>query len=101
MDLEIENNNFSNLQSENFSKELKKHLEVTFYSIDRFEESFAVCENLFTGEFINIKKDLLPSDAKEGSILKFENNKYVIDYEKTAKKQEEIKNMVDSLFKRK
>lgn len=101
MDLEIENNNNSNLKSDDFSRTLKKHLETTFYSIDRFEENFAICENLSTGEFINIEKNLLPSDIKEGTILKYENNKYTIDFTKTIENQKEIESLVNNLFKKK
>lgn len=102
MDLEINNNkNINNI--DNFSNELRKHLEktVTTFSIDRFEGNFAVCENLNTGEFVNIPKEELPGNCEEGSILKYENNKFILDVEETNAKREEIKNLVDNLFKRK
>ena len=65
MNLEIENAN-NNLNHDNFSNDLKKHLEKTntSFSIDRFEENFAVCENLKTGEFLNIPIELLPDNCK-------------------------------------
>lgn len=71
------------------------------FSIDRFEENFAVCENLETGEFLNIQISDLPLNAKEGSIIKFENGIYVLDIENTEAKQLEIKKLVDNLFKKK
>lgn len=37
--------------------------------IDRFEGDFAVIE-LETGKKINMSKELLPSDAKEGNVIK-------------------------------
>lgn len=102
MDLEIENNNLKNNNDlKNKSQNLSNELRNYSFSIDRFEDDYAVCENLITGEFINIKKDLLPSNAKEGSILKFENNQYIIDTEKTKIAQEEIKQLVNNLFKKK
>lgn len=71
------------------------------FSIDRFEENFAVCENRITGEFVNIPKNELPENCTKGSVLIFKNGKYVLDLESTKSEQEQIKNTVDSLFKRK
>lgn len=121
MDLEISNtekninnNDFSkelnnhletekNVSNNVFSKELNNHLELEnkVFSVDRFESDFAVCENRETGEMINIEKTLLPENIKEGSIIKCENGKFVLDNEATSKKQAEIKNMVNNLFKKK
>lgn len=100
MELNIKNNaeNFSN---NSFSNELKNKLEkTTFFSIDRFEDDFAICENKTTGEMVNIKKSLLPESSKEGDILKFENGVYIIDKDATQNAQTEIKNMVNNLFKK-
>lgn len=82
------------------NKELSNDLIIRF-AIDRFEENFAVCENLETNEIINIEKNLLPANCKKGDIIKFENGIYSIDEITTKIEQKEIKNMVDSLFKRK
>ena len=102
MDLEL-NNNEKNINSNVFSEELKQHLEnsIVTFSIDRFEENFAICENRQTGEFIHIPIDLLPPNCSKGSIIKFIDNKYVLDTESTTHEQEEIKKLVDNLFKRK
>lgn len=100
MELNIENNaeNFSN---NSFSNELKNKLEkTTFFSIDRFEDDFAICENKTTGEMVNINKSILPESSKEGDILKFENGVYIIDKDATQNAQTEIKNMVNNLFKK-
>ena len=75
--------------------------EEIYYSIDRFQDNFAVCENQTTGEFINIPKDLIDSSAKTGDIIKKQNNKYIIDIEKTTIAKAEIRNLATSLFKRK
>lgn len=97
MDLEISDSE-RKINNDSFSKELNKGLT---YSIDRFEGEFAVCENRQTGEMVNIKKSLLPEGVKAGSIIKFENGNYVLDFEKTQEKQTEIKNMVNNLFNKK
>ncbi len=101
MDLEINNQN-NKISSDDFSKELENHLsKVITFSIDRFENNFAVCENKQTNEMVNIEKSLLPIDCKEGDIIKFENGIYTLDLDKTNKEKEEIKNLVNNLFKKK
>lgn len=73
---------------------------MILFSIDRFEGNYAVCENLTTNEFCNIPKSKLPKNCKEGSIIKLDNNKYVLDEKATSSKQSQVKNMVNNLFKR-
>ena len=80
---------------------LENNNNITTFSIDRFEENFAVCENRKTGVFVNIPIIELPPNCTKGSILKFENGKYILDQNLTQKKQSEIKNMVNNLFKKK
>lgn len=104
MDLEINTNKKnSSSESNNFSSELTNYINKTnsSFSIDRFEGEFAVCENRETGDFVNIPKSELPANCKPGSILKFENGKYILDIEETKKEQDTVKNMVSNLFKRK
>ena len=71
------------------------------FSIDRFEENIAICENLESGEFLNILISSLPKNSKEGSIIKYENGKYILDIKATENKKQEVKNLVDNLFKKK
>lgn len=103
MILDINDNKKQNPNSDNFSSELNNYIQKTnsTFSIDRFENNFAVCENRETGEMVNIPITNLPENAKEGSILKFENGKYILDIESTKKEQQEIKNLVDNLFRKK
>ena len=70
------------------------------YSIDRFEENIAVCEELKSGKIININKKDLPNNCKEGDIIIFENGKYWIDEEETKSQKDEISSMLNSLFKK-
>ena len=102
MILEIDNNDKKN-NSEDFHSELNNYIEKTetTFSVDRFEGNFAVCENRITGDFINIPISELPENVTEGSIIKFEKGNYILDIESTKKEQEEIKNLVNNLFKRK
>lgn len=102
MNLNIENNKSNNNLNNSFSKELKKSIEkISHFSIDRFEGEFAICENKETNEMININRSLLPINCKEGDIIKLENGVYIIDESTTKAEQEEIKNMVNNLFKKK
>ena len=71
-----------------------------YYSIDRFTENFAICENKESSEIINIPKILIDKNAKPGDIIKLKNNRFIVDKEKTNIEQEEVKNLVNSLFKK-
>lgn len=104
--MELDNNldnKLENTINDNFSNELKNHLEkkIKSFSIDRFEDIFAVCEDLETGEIVNIEINTLPQNCKEGSIITLENGVYTIDIQKTLEKQKDISKMVNNLFKRK
>ena len=50
--------------------------------IDRFEGDFAICEgeNL---KIVKIDRKKIKSQANEGDILKFNNNFYIVDFDKT------------------
>ena len=61
------------------------------YIIDRFEGDVAVCENYDTEEIIDILKEKLPNDAKEGDIIfKDDNENFCIDYEETRLRKERM-----------
>ena len=66
-----------------------------YYTVDRIEGEYAVIED---GEMNlkNVKLDGLPENIKEGDILKFENNIYVIDTEKTK----QVKKNMEERFKK-
>lgn len=72
------------------------------YIIDRFEGDFAVCENYDTEEIIDILKEKLPNDAKEGDIIfKDDNENFCIDYEETRLRKERMEALRKSLKKNK
>lgn len=66
--------------------------------IDRFEGDYAVVE-LEDGKMKDIKKSLIPDDAKEGDILII-NEKGInkTDKEETHKRKEEINSLMDELY---
>lgn len=69
------------------------------YSIDRFEEDIAICENdLRESIFIPINK--LPPSAKTGDCIYFsDNGDIIIDYNETQKRKEKILELQKRLFK--
>lgn len=84
-----------------FQRELTNKLEEmeNKFTVDRFEGDIAVLENRDTGEMININKNDLPQDAKEGSILRLNNNKYEIDVEEQKEVEKRIKDKMNKLWK--
>jgi hypothetical protein len=60
------------------------------YVIDRFEGNYAILENQDTYEIIDVKRNELPDDAKEGSVLSFENDIYTLDIYATNQRKEDI-----------
>ena len=77
--------------------ELAKKLDaIEEYSVDRFEGEYAVLENRKTNEIKHVKKDMLPENIKEGSILQYVNGKYTYNEERT---QEEVNRIQDKMNK--
>ena len=69
------------------------------FSIDRFEGNIAVIENKETGETMNIEKEKIPNECKEGDIIKCINGKFFFDEEKTLEAEKEIKDNFNDLWK--
>lgn len=66
--------------------------------IDRFEGSFAVCEKE-DRTIINIKKETIPSNSKEGDVLNIIGNEITIDINETEKRKKEIDELTKDLWK--
>lgn len=60
------------------------------YALDRIEENIAILENIQTGEKIKVSIFNLPQNIHEGTILKKENNTYIIDNQEEEKRRKEI-----------
>lgn len=65
--------------------------------IDRFEDKYAVCE-LESKKMINIEKNKLPLNAKEGDVIIIIDDKIIIDTEETIKLGEDIKELTKDLW---
>lgn len=70
---------------------------IMLYIIDRFEGSFAICEQE-NGSFITIPRFHLPKDAKEGDCIQFINNTYVIKEDETKTRSARIEEKLNSLW---
>ena len=67
------------------------------YSIDRFEEGFAVLQD-DNGECINVEKYALPADSKQGDIAVLKDGRWVKDFEETAKRRNEVLKLQQKLL---
>ncbi len=98
----LENEAHSKINIENFMKEIESRFknmqEEKVYTIDRFEEDLAVCEDRETKEMINKKRTDLPKDSHEGSSLKLKNGKFELDLEEEEKVEKRIKEKMDNLW---
>ncbi len=59
------------------------------YSVVALEDGIAVLEDT-NGQLLNIEVYKLPDTLKEGQILIYEDNKFIIDFDETAKKRRRI-----------
>jgi len=67
-------------------------------TIDRFEGNYAVCEKQ-DGEMINLERNKIPPEAKEGDVIKIENEVITIDYQETSKRREEMEKLIEEMWK--
>ena len=89
--------NNSNISQEEV--ELAQKLDaIEEFSIDRLEENEVVLENRKDGSKINLDKEKLPKEIKEGDIVKKINGKYILDISRTISERERIKNKMDDLW---
>ena len=60
------------------------------YVIDRFEENYAILENMETQEMTEVLKELIPIHAREGSVLVLKEQQYFYDRKETRKRKKNI-----------
>lgn len=65
-------------------------MEIVYYTIDRFEEDVAVCENQSTGKMENIARSLIEPSAREGDVIFWKEGSYVRSLSETQKAREDI-----------
>ena len=70
---------------------------MEFWSIDRIEENFAICEGE-NRQRLEIPRDRLPDGAKEGDVLRLTGGEYQIDRAETNRRREENRRLLESLL---
>ncbi len=68
--------------------------------IDRFEDEFAVLE-VGENQFRRVARSLLPADAKEGSVLRWENGSYTHDPAAQQQRKEQLMRLQQKVFAKK
>lgn len=68
------------------------------YTVEKIEENLVRLENRETKKYFEVEKEILPSNIKEGDILDFINDKYVINKTLTENKKNNIRSRFDSLM---
>ena len=69
------------------------------YTIDRFENDFAVCEENSTQKMVDIPISLLPQNVKEQDILSFIDGVYTINLQATNLAKDKILDKTKEAFK--
>lgn len=65
--------------------------------IDRFEGEYAICEKE-NREMVDIKRDKIPEEAKEGDVLCIDKDNIFIDIAETEKRKREIEELTKDLW---
>ncbi|HHW03781.1 MAG TPA: DUF3006 domain-containing protein [Thermoanaerobacterales bacterium] len=66
-----------------------------FAVIDRFEGEFAIIET-YDRKMMNIKRNLLPSKAREGDVIDLES--MTVDFKETLRRKDEMRKLAEDLF---
>lgn len=66
--------------------------------IDRFEESFAVCEDE-SGKFQNIPIDTIDGSSKEGDVIELIGKKFYVNKKETEKRKKYVEELTKDMWK--
>ena len=82
----------------------KKHSDILkdgdTFTVDKFENEFAILENRNTKKNINISIFKLPNNLKEGDILTLSNGNFILNNEETQNIQNDIQSRFNKLKKK-
>lgn len=70
------------------------------YSIDKIENNIALLENIKTKEKKEVSIYLLPKNIKEGTIISYINNTYVLEENLEFKRRQDILKRFEKLQKK-
>lgn len=65
--------------------------------VDRFEGDYAVCEKP-NRQMIDIRREKLPPNVKEGDVLTIIDNQITINTERRKEREERIRNLMNDLW---
>lgn len=69
------------------------------YTIEKIENNIVTLEDRNTKTLIDVEKNILPKNIKDGDILDLINNEYKINKQLTKATKNRIKNKFNSLIK--
>lgn len=72
---------------------------MKFYSVDRFEEDYAILVDDDCASVTVLKREL-PKGIMAGNVLRFENGKYTVAPEEEEKRRNRIRSLQNKLFKK-
>ena len=75
-------------------------MDNNLFAIDRFEDNIVVLENIKTMEQREVHRCELPSNIREGAIVKFYNNNYILEEDEEEKRRREILERFQNLRKK-
>jgi UDP-glucose 6-dehydrogenase len=67
------------------------------FAIDRIEKNIVICQNLKTEEMYEFKLESMPKEIEEGSIIKYSNNKFLMDKKSFKNRKKEIEEKMKKL----
>lgn len=68
------------------------------FTLDRIEGNIAILEDRNTGKIVEIEKDKLPKETKEGDILDKINGKFILNMDKTNNIAQRISDKMQELW---
>ena len=69
------------------------------YAVDRIENDVVILQNTFNGKIIEIKKQQLPNNISDGTILEYKDNKYYIDKDEEKRRRNILEEKLNRLKK--
>ena len=69
------------------------------YAVDQIVEDIVILENITTGEKIEVNKNLLPREIKEGSIITVEDNQYILNKNEEESRKQKLQEKLERLKK--
>lgn len=71
------------------------------YTVDRVEEEICVLENMESGDIIEVEISIFPFDIKEGNVVVYQNDEFVIDKDAEEDRRLSLRERMNKLKKEK